>query len=295
MSLKFLEEAESFEKNRKETYSERRKRELREQKEKAYIKPLYLREEEKREKGLQTSMDSNNKGMQMLMKMGFKKGAALGNGGIVEPIKVDLKSDRMGLGMNSMSTKRLHEEEEELERKKAHIDVEDFRVMKARLNEENKRYRYLFAAVSVCQTFDEESGVKSNILWLLKPGEKEEEIPEENTQVENTQVENTQVENAQVETAKAETIQAETIQTETIQAETIQTETIQTETIQAENAQTKNIQAENIEEKKGKEEEESEENMYSEKEVEDLMSLPVNDISQRENSFIDRFTAYRKT
>lgn len=73
MSLKFLEEAKSFEnENKKESYSERRKRQLREQQQKAYIKPRHILEQEERERGLQTSVDNDNKGMKMLMKMGFK-------------------------------------------------------------------------------------------------------------------------------------------------------------------------------------------------------------------------------
>ncbi|KAG1084446.1 hypothetical protein G6F42_021780 [Rhizopus arrhizus] len=122
MSLKFLEEAKSFEnENKKESYSERRKRQLREQQQKAYIKPRHILEQEERERGLQTSVDNDNKGMKMLMKMGFKKGNALGKKGtegIMEPIKVDLKTGRQGIGMESELRKREREEEEEMERKK---------------------------------------------------------------------------------------------------------------------------------------------------------------------------------
>jgi hypothetical protein len=73
MSLKFLEGAEQYEKERKQaSYSEKRKQQLREQEKKAYIKPRAVLEKEEREKGLETSVSSDNKGMKMLMKMGFK-------------------------------------------------------------------------------------------------------------------------------------------------------------------------------------------------------------------------------
>ena len=124
MSLKFLEEAQEFESKRKETtYSERRKKQIREQEKKGYIKPRAQLEAEERQKGLERSMDESNKGMKMLMKMGFKKGMSLGTDGIREPIKVDLKSGRGGIGMESELKKRAREQEEEEEREigRAHV------------------------------------------------------------------------------------------------------------------------------------------------------------------------------
>ncbi|KAI8356619.1 hypothetical protein EDC96DRAFT_515589 [Choanephora cucurbitarum] len=178
MSLKFLEEAQEFESKRKETtYSERRKKQIRDQEKKGYIKPRAQLEAEERQKGLERSMDESNKGMKMLMKMGFKKGMSLGTDGIREPIKVDLKSGRGGIGMESELKKRAREqeEEEERERKKTAIDPEDFRSAMAQRMKESKLVRYLTAAVSICEKLDEENNVESNILWILKPVQKEPE------------------------------------------------------------------------------------------------------------------------
>ncbi|CAO3700568.1 unnamed protein product [Rhizopus microsporus] len=111
--------------------------------------------------------------MHMLMKMGFKQGTALGKKGtegIVEPIKVDMRNSREGLGM---SKKREREEEEEFEKKKLHMDPDEFRAAMAQRAKENQYQRYVVAAVSICQKFDEEAGVGSNILWVLGP-EKED-------------------------------------------------------------------------------------------------------------------------
>ncbi|KAI8085962.1 uncharacterized protein B0P05DRAFT_534389 [Gilbertella persicaria] len=182
MSLKFLEEAQEFESKRKETsYSERRKRQLREQEKKGYIKPRAQLEAEEREKGLQRSMDESNKGMKMLMKMGFKKGMSLGSNGIVEPIKVDLTTGRHGIGMKTEMKKRAREleEREEQERKKVAMDPEEFRSVMAQRVKEGQLVRYLTAAVSLCEKIDEENNVKSNILWLLKPIQKEEKEEDE--------------------------------------------------------------------------------------------------------------------
>jgi hypothetical protein len=71
MSAKFLDEPEEL-KNKELSYAEKRKKTLREQQKKAYIKPRKVLEEEARQQGLQKGLDEKNKGMKMLMKMGFK-------------------------------------------------------------------------------------------------------------------------------------------------------------------------------------------------------------------------------
>ena len=55
---------------------------------------------EKRHEGLQKSIDSSNKGFAMLAKMGYKAGESLGksNSGRIEPIPIEVKNDRGGLG-----------------------------------------------------------------------------------------------------------------------------------------------------------------------------------------------------
>ncbi|XP_030756494.1 G patch domain-containing protein 11 isoform X2 [Sitophilus oryzae] len=60
-------------------------------------------ERENREKGLATAITSDNKGFQMLEKMGFKSGESLGktNCGIKEPIDIVLKQGTSGVGRES--------------------------------------------------------------------------------------------------------------------------------------------------------------------------------------------------
>ena len=61
---------------------------------------------------LDKAIDDTNKGFNMLSKMGWKKGEGLGvesNQGIVEPIKIETREERAGLGadnVSSLSTKR---------------------------------------------------------------------------------------------------------------------------------------------------------------------------------------------
>ncbi|KAI8880109.1 hypothetical protein K501DRAFT_287070 [Backusella circina FSU 941] len=188
MSLKFLEGAEQFEKERKPaTYSEKRKQQIRQQQKKAHIKPRAVLEQEERERGLETSVSSDNKGLKMLMKMGFKQGTGLGKDGITQPIKVELKAGRHGIGMdNHLKREREEQEKEELElRKRLQVDPDDYRATMAQKAKENQMSRYLKAAVSICQNLDQENKVESNILWLLKPQEEEKEEESKDAETEN--------------------------------------------------------------------------------------------------------------
>lgn len=98
-----------------------------------------------------------------------RKGNALGKKGtegIMEPIKVDLKTGRQGIGMESELRKREREEEEEMERKKVKIDPGDFRAIMAQRAKESQHMRYLVAAVSICQKLDEESGIEVKNIYI---------------------------------------------------------------------------------------------------------------------------------
>ncbi|CAJ0945514.1 unnamed protein product, partial [Mesorhabditis belari] len=98
-----------IEKNRFE--AEDRERELR--------KPKRVVEVERREEALSQPLDEETKGFQLLVKMGFKPGMSLGKkkdendlgSGIREPIPLEVKTDRTGLGHGaaeqSQSRKRL--------------------------------------------------------------------------------------------------------------------------------------------------------------------------------------------
>lgn len=53
--------------------------------------------------GLSNAITSQNKGFAMLTKMGYKQGEAIGksSNGILEPIGIDIKTDRGGLGRDA--------------------------------------------------------------------------------------------------------------------------------------------------------------------------------------------------
>ncbi len=74
------------------------------------MKPIKVLEAERRQEGLSNAITSQNKGFAMLAKMGYKEGEAIGKSskGILEPIGIDIKTDRGGLGRDA-ALKQLNE------------------------------------------------------------------------------------------------------------------------------------------------------------------------------------------
>ncbi|KAF7721986.1 hypothetical protein EC973_003868 [Apophysomyces ossiformis] len=184
MSSKFLEEAQVYEKSKQSmTYTERRRKQLQEQAIKGYNKPRKELEREAREEGLRRQMEESNKGMKMLQKMGFKKGMTLGKdskSGLQEPIAVQMKNDRGGLGMQAVLKRAREErEKEELEaRKKAEVDPDSFREVMAVRAKQAALSRRIVAAAHLCQKLDQAKNIEANILWALIPEPEEEEKEE---------------------------------------------------------------------------------------------------------------------
>ncbi|KPP79512.1 G patch domain-containing protein 11-like [Scleropages formosus] len=95
-------------------------------------------EQESRETKLQSSISNENKGFALLAKMGYKAGQGLGKDGAgrVEPIPLNIKSDRGGIGMEEVK-KRKAEEKLECYRQKVRVQqqaekqsLEDYRQVK---------------------------------------------------------------------------------------------------------------------------------------------------------------------
>ncbi|KAM8852190.1 G patch domain-containing protein 11 [Synchiropus picturatus] len=84
-------------------------------------------ERESREAALQSSISNQNKGFALLQKMGYKEGQGLGKQGAgrVEPIPLNIKNDRGGIGM------------EEAKKRKAEEALEDYR-QKVRAKQQNE-------------------------------------------------------------------------------------------------------------------------------------------------------------
>ncbi|KAF9392069.1 G patch domain-containing protein 11 [Podila verticillata] len=182
--LNSLVSASESQKTKKQsmTYSERRR-----QKEREHLanlpKPLKEREREAREKGLETEIGEENKGMAMLLKMGFKKGGTLGASKQKEeppstteqptshtlssrsdvlraPLAIQMKQGRGGLGMDKLQ-KQKEQEEVEQTLKRAHevFDV-DYRGSKRDQFDHDKRSRQLGAAQAICMQLDVKEAAK---------------------------------------------------------------------------------------------------------------------------------------
>ncbi|KAF8947780.1 hypothetical protein BGZ47_007844 [Haplosporangium gracile] len=166
------------------TYSERRRQKEREH-HANLPKSLHVREKEAREQGLEKEIGEDNKGMAMLLKMGFKKGGTLGaskpasepttassitapsgltppsttfseNGGgaLRAPLAIQIKQGRGGLGMD---TSRKRQAEEQLQRQEQEVHRvfdEGFRGQKRDQFELEKQKRQVGAARAICMRLD---------------------------------------------------------------------------------------------------------------------------------------------
>ncbi|KAF9951546.1 hypothetical protein BGZ70_000936 [Mortierella alpina] len=189
------------------TYSERRR-----QKEREHLanlpKPLHVREKEAREKGLEKEIGEENKGMAMLLKMGFKKGGSLGASkadteagsssgtgttstsshgpdvskinrpdALRAPIAIQMKQGRGGLGMESAKRRREDEELQKLEHEVHRLFDEGFRGQKITQFEQEKWKRQLTAARGLCMRMDAQKAAASTLLV----DEEQKQIEDEDT------------------------------------------------------------------------------------------------------------------
>ncbi|RKF72853.1 putative g-patch domain protein [Golovinomyces cichoracearum] len=156
--------------NLKETYTQRRLRKEREARERGRAKSkqeLAIEEKLAREKALAKSLLANaamhtteeptvhNKGLAMMAKMGFKPGAALGrrdnSDARLEPIMIQVKEDRGGIGMDTERKRRYHEEIERQE-KKIKVEESEYRE-RVRKERESTRIEMLIAkAMRIAET-----------------------------------------------------------------------------------------------------------------------------------------------
>nr|XP_011712179.1 G patch domain-containing protein 11 [Macaca nemestrina] len=125
-------------------------------------KSLKEEEQERRNVGLKNALGCENKGFALLQKMGYKSGQALGKsgGGIVEPIPLNIKTGKSGIG-HEASLKRKAEEKLESYRKKIHMKnqaeekaAEQFRMRLKNKQDEMKLEGDLRRSQRACQQLD---------------------------------------------------------------------------------------------------------------------------------------------
>lgn len=160
--------AEPSKPREKETYTQRRLRKEREAEARGRVKSKAERaadEAAAREAALSASLladpenASKNKGLAMMAKMGFKPGSALGSkdnvGARTEPISINMKEDRGGIGLDT-EKKRKFREEVEKEAKRVKAEEGDYRERVRREREEARLEGMVGAAMRVAERMNGE-------------------------------------------------------------------------------------------------------------------------------------------
>lgn len=169
----------------------KRKRET-DEKNKQQNRPQSSIQSERLEEGLQKPISSTNKGYSMLEKMGFKPGAGLGktSSGIVEPIAINVKNDRQGLGRaEALRQIKIHKRNIRKRHEGKTISVEDYRVLLSKKSKEREVASDLRKSQRICHQLDLGMNVKLPAEEWFWPEDclpqKEEKITEDEDEDDN--------------------------------------------------------------------------------------------------------------
>lgn len=118
-------------------------------------KTYHEQEQETREKGLSTAISSDNKGFQLLAKMGFRPGASLGKSqeGLKEPINITVKPDTSGVGRDR-HVKEVIKQKIDVKEKFLERQANTFRASRAEKNLQIMMRKDLYKAQQVCEELD---------------------------------------------------------------------------------------------------------------------------------------------
>lgn len=165
-----FEDPEAYQK--KETLTQKKKRLAREAEERGRPKSKsQLAEEErtKREAALTSAnIDKSSKGFKMMAALGYKPGSALGKDKpdvrgsaderLLEPIGLDMKEDRSGIGADSEKKRKFREEvaKQQESEKRQKVDADEFRIRQQKEREEKRHESQFFGAMKVAERLEEE-------------------------------------------------------------------------------------------------------------------------------------------
>ncbi|XP_075059779.1 G patch domain-containing protein 11 isoform X1 [Mixophyes fleayi] len=125
-------------------------------------------EKERRDTVMNEALSNENKGFALLQKMGYKKGQSLGKkgDGIVEPIPLNIKTGRSGIGHEEMKKRKAEETLENYRRKiqmrkqAEERAADDFRLRLRSKKEEQKLEGDLRRSQRACLQLDEQKAIK---------------------------------------------------------------------------------------------------------------------------------------
>ncbi|XP_071759507.1 G patch domain-containing protein 11 [Centroberyx gerrardi] len=157
-------------------------------------------EKESREAALHSSISNQNKGFALLQKMGYKAGQGLGKEGAgrVDPIPLNIKTDRGGIGLEEVK-KRKAEEELEHYRQKVRAkqqnetkSMEDFRVRVRTEREERKIEGDLRRSQRACEQLDSQKRItvpREDWYWPKAEADEEDDAEEKQEEEEEEEEE----------------------------------------------------------------------------------------------------------
>ena len=144
-------------------------------------KPTRVLEAERREEGLSVAISSENKGFAMLKKMGFDPSKGLGKSGEgrKEPVSVEVKADRAGLGreaaLKEIEKKKLAIRARKLNASLSENSINEFRARMRLQTTLRQVISDLGKSQRICKILDEEKGItEPDEIWFWP-----EEVPEE--------------------------------------------------------------------------------------------------------------------
>ncbi|XP_076376985.1 G patch domain-containing protein 11 isoform X2 [Megalopta genalis] len=143
-------------------------------------------EQEKREEGLSSAIASGNKGFELLMKMGYKPGQGIGKteSGITEPIGLDVKLDRHGLG-KGVKRKQIESKSSSNNSKLDSKSMKDFRGRIAQKKAEQLSKADFYKSQKICEQLDMQLNIeKPEEPWFWLPQETEKDTDSENEEEE---------------------------------------------------------------------------------------------------------------
>lgn len=168
-------------------------------------------EKESREAAMENSICNQNKGFALLQKMGYKAGQGLGKSGAgrVDPIPLNIKTDRGGIGMEGVK-KRKAEEELEHYRQKVRAkqqnetkSLEDFRSRVRTEREERKIEGDLRRSQRACEQLDSQKSItipREDWYWpKAETDEEEGDLKEEDEEEEQEEEEEKEAEEEEEE------------------------------------------------------------------------------------------------
>ncbi|CAL1276517.1 unnamed protein product [Larinioides sclopetarius] len=148
-------------------------------------------EEESRNIGMNSAIGADNKGFAMLQKMGYKPGMKLGpekggnsGSGLTEPIKIEVKANRKGLGRDDEIRRRIEQREDRRQKLKVYREqetkalTEEFRERMRSKIDDRRLMSDLKKCQKICEQLDVENGVSEPMrpwFWYSLSLEKDED------------------------------------------------------------------------------------------------------------------------